>query len=756
MTKFDGEKLRKIISLLGILLLSALLSTKIVHDQGEIFELPNWEVVSGDLDGGLAKNGNVFLKNAATLVWHLPKEIQGENLKFRVTLRCDWIGQLFFSVGGEEIYFLFPEIRDFLKKGSFKIDLFVENGQLSGEIVAGERVNLKVHAPSPVEKFQIRVSQSDFYLESVAVFDGQTDRELAYENFGPDFNFLNIFILTIIIFLLILLALRTEAFLLGRFFHRDKRELTLTFITAYMPFAFALLLLNKDNFISISDDLFVLIIYRLILAFLFTGKGSLTSNRILKKVICIISVGLGCYLVAAIAYFSEYVTSTVGIILFISGLLGITLMALLLFKKNLDNTTFGPWVLVMRLWLFLAIANIVFKNLPNKENVNAIGYFLLFCSVYCGYRILWQVRKNLRCYQIYAFVFVILMVVCFEGVLRTSPYETRFRPMNIGRDFEEDLLLFWAPSSLFDNVNPLLRTDDFEVRKIALRSGPALKEKEKGVFRILTLGGSNTWGQWIEDPEKVWSEVLEKELAKNVPSMKFEVLNGGVKGYNLFQLMVLYKYYLADYDVDMIILYVNINDRAASARKGMYTYRELFQIRNSDKWEAFVTDNTTINKANGPPSWVAGTQKYLQKFSIYNALVKVVLAYRSSEDGGRSLDPNTIKSLNPISDYVANLNEFVNVGKEGNIGIVFADEYSYAGNGNEKIELDIFQNAMINTAEKNHIPFFPANSYLRSNYDDNTIVFPFDTVHLNEKGSQVLGQALARFLVDKKLLTEKD
>ncbi|OGL46982.1 MAG: hypothetical protein A2W05_00990, partial [Candidatus Schekmanbacteria bacterium RBG_16_38_10] len=59
-------------------------------------------------------------------------------------------------------------------------------------------------------------------------------------------------------------------------------------------------------------------------------------------------------------------------------------------------------------------------------------------------------------------------------------------------------------------------------------------EKKQGVFRILVVGDSQTFGHGIE-AEDTYPKVLERLLAKNIPNKKIEVINAGVGGYCTFQ-----------------------------------------------------------------------------------------------------------------------------------------------------------------------------------------------------------------------------
>lgn len=78
--------------------------------------------------------------------------------------------------------------------------------------------------------------------------------------------------------------------------------------------------------------------------------------------------------------------------------------------------------------------------------------------------------------------------------------------------------------------------------------------KPEGVFRIIVLGDSVTFG--TEYPAALtYPKILEKLLnAKTESNIRYEVLNAGVCSYNAVQKFLLLKHKLLDYEPDMIIV----------------------------------------------------------------------------------------------------------------------------------------------------------------------------------------------------------
>jgi hypothetical protein len=122
---------------------------------------------------------------------------------------------------------------------------------------------------------------------------------------------------------------------------------------------------------------------------------------------------------------------------------------------------------------------------------------------------------------------------------------------------QHDPELFWRyrPNQDIRDKNVHVRTNGF-----GLRDRARTREKPPGVFRILSLGESTTFGEDLEENE-TYSYLLEQRLNAD-PSLgrKVEVWNCGVCSYTTYQSLRWLERDGLSFQPDMVLFYHEIND----------------------------------------------------------------------------------------------------------------------------------------------------------------------------------------------------
>lgn len=84
--------------------------------------------------------------------------------------------------------------------------------------------------------------------------------------------------------------------------------------------------------------------------------------------------------------------------------------------------------------------------------------------------------------------------------------------------------------------------------------------KDNGVFRIVALGDSFTYGMFVNTIDN-WTEILERSLNKKlICNKKPEVLNLGVSGYDIQYSLERFKLHGQKYDPDLVIWFLKDDD----------------------------------------------------------------------------------------------------------------------------------------------------------------------------------------------------
>jgi hypothetical protein len=110
-------------------------------------------------------------------------------------------------------------------------------------------------------------------------------------------------------------------------------------------------------------------------------------------------------------------------------------------------------------------------------------------------------------------------------------------------------------------VTKIYETSEFSVTATisaqGLRNAVVAVPKPKGIFRILALGDSYTFGWGVEETD-AWPQVLERQLKEKYPFV--EVVNAGMPGAAPTHERYICRAYMKWFDVDAVILGVYTDD----------------------------------------------------------------------------------------------------------------------------------------------------------------------------------------------------
>lgn len=99
-----------------------------------------------------------------------------------------------------------------------------------------------------------------------------------------------------------------------------------------------------------------------------------------------------------------------------------------------------------------------------------------------------------------------------------------------------------------------------EFNRLGYRGDEITTSKPSETYRIVALGGSTTYGEYLESWEQAYPAQLEHILKNDYGYQQIEVINAGVPGYTTWESAVNFLLRVQDLDPDMIVIYHGVND----------------------------------------------------------------------------------------------------------------------------------------------------------------------------------------------------
>ena len=212
---------------------------------------------------------------------------------------------------------------------------------------------------------------------------------------------------------------------------------------------------------------------------------------------------------------------------------------------------------------------------------------------------------------------------------------------------------YWMRGKVFGVPNPGKENPRYQelyrLNSKGLRDFEYGYEKPPGVFRILGLGDSFTFGQEVPR-EKTFLKKLEKRLNES-GGIKYEVINMGMRGHNTVQELELFQKEGIKYHPDLVLLNFVINDPEVTDYQRRYRRVRLIP------WPAL--DSHLTMKSN---------LYFLAKKRLNNFLARHHLIDNYNEYCFKLFSPDTNKYW---PDFVNALQRFSELSREHNVPVIF-------------------------------------------------------------------------------------
>jgi len=285
---------------------------------------------------------------------------------------------------------------------------------------------------------------------------------------------------------------------------------------------------------------------------------------------------------------------------------------------------------------------------------------------------------------------------------------------------------------------------------LGFRGPEILSPKPKGVYRIVTIGGSTTYSSAIKEWRKDFARQLERNLIDIYEYEGIEVVNAGMGGYTSWESLINLEFNVLELEPDLIIVYQGANDMVA-------------RIVNPDNYKG---DNSGLRK-----QWDVPKTPLIFKPMFVRLLLKVnVINLQDIVNNADSVEGST------FSGFIESLNSTPLGALEQNDPVFFKRNLRSIIAISREFDAEIFLSTIaLNEEVGEHTKLLhfkqgiEENNYITMEVglENNVTVYDFasdmsqdvklwnDGIHLNEKGVEIKGKLFAKFIKENGII-DKD
>jgi len=322
-----------------------------------------------------------------------------------------------------------------------------------------------------------------------------------------------------------------------------------------------------------------------------------------------------------------------------------------------------------------------------------------------------------RARQRWIFAVLPLFILMFggEGALRLAGWPKK----DPGREFTHGDVYWVEQGSLHLEPFPHKETGGtFRVSTDAngLRAPLHAEKKPDGVFRVMTLGCSTTFG-WGVDDDATMPARLEALLGE--AGHPVEVINGGQPGHSSFQGLWLWDKTLARYEPDLVIF--------------GYLVQDARMVAYSDSSQALLQQNADFLK-----------QSLLHQSRLYMGGKQLLASWQIRN---KDIAANSSVNRVPTEEYVENIRAFKErADAAGAKFALFGFPLERAGYTAEH------RGVLRSAAEVLAVPYHDPQADFERWSASETLFFPQDRGHANAAGLDKIAKGMAQFLIAERLV----
>jgi lysophospholipase L1-like esterase len=250
-----------------------------------------------------------------------------------------------------------------------------------------------------------------------------------------------------------------------------------------------------------------------------------------------------------------------------------------------------------------------------------------------------------------AFLFSALTLICLiDLILSTAMPSIKEKGNQIrilaGQDKERRFSVLKEPDAdLLWRMKPGAELFPGErLNSLGFRGPEFSKEKKSGVYRIVCVGDSRTFGFGVDDEKLTFCGRLRDFFRGSGVSDRFDVINLGVIGYSSFQGKRLIESYALDLNPDLLIVWFGFNDTL------------FFHLTDTEA----ASQNQLVTRFN----------EWLNHSSLYHLLRMMIMPLLQSPSGPIQVHQRIVRRV-PQMEYKSNLLEIAQAAKKRDVQVLF-------------------------------------------------------------------------------------
>ncbi len=277
-------------------------------------------------------------------------------------------------------------------------------------------------------------------------------------------------------------------------------------------------------------------------------------------------------------------------------------------------------------------------------------------------------------------------------------------------------------------IAPLDRTAKL-YRKNGFRGQrPCAGDCPENLKRIITIGGSSTYGVPMYHGSKTFSAYLQRQLDQSYPEGNYEVLNAGIAGFGIWQIVEALERHLLQLKPDMLLLCAWYND--SSNIPGWYGYPDLNDMQAYEK-----VKRLRLIESNALYQLLIKSRAY----ALARYLMPGFSSSSISETATRAAVRKKIRRANP-DEFEMGLQRVIELAEQHNFRLVFILEalnrtLSYE----DELKKNKYYRVIQNLADSHSVTLVDTLSPIHSHSGEWLF---YDFIHPNEHGHRVIANAI--------------